>query len=196
MEIKNYSLSFGNRQLADRVDVAFSREKLNVVIGANGAGKTSFLDFLAGVGHKNASGIKVDMPSMTDVAYQLQHIHFFPTLTVAQTVGMYARLGSESSQMTSDTFTTIKREVLSKIRHTKMGQLSGGEQQIVLTYGQCLLDRHLYIFDEPTSGVDATNAEIILQMINDLIVRHQKVVVMTSHHLEQLKEFDVNLIQL
>ena len=196
MEIKNYSLSFGNRQLADQFNVAFSREKLNVVIGANGAGKTSFLDFVAGVGSKNASGTKVDMPKMSDIAYQLQHTHFFPTLTVAQTVGMYARLGSESSQMTSDTFTTIKREVLSKIRHTKMGQLSGGEQQIVLTYGQCLLDRHLYIFDEPTSGVDATNAEIILQMINDLIVRHQKVVVMTSHHLEQLKEFDVNLIQL
>lgn len=196
MEIKNYSLSFGNRQLADQFNVAFSREKLNVVIGANGAGKTSFLDFVAGVGSKNASGTKVDMPKMADIAYQLQHIHFFPTLTVAQTVGMYAQLGSESSQMTSGTFTTIKREVLSKIWHTKMGQLSGGEQQIVLTYGQCLLDRHLYIFDEPTSGVDATNAEIILQMINDLIVRHQKVVVMTSHHLEQLKEFDVNLIQL
>lgn len=196
MEIKNYSLSFGNRQLADQVDVVFSREKLNVVIGANGAGKTSFLDFVAGVGHKNASGIKVDIPSMTDVAYQLQHIHFFPTLTVAQTVEMYAQLGSESSQMASRTFTTIKREVLSKIWHTKMGQLSGGEQQIVLTYGQCLLDKQLYIFDEPTSGVDATNAETILQMINELVERHHKVVVMTSHHLEQLKKFDVNLIQL
>ena len=196
MEIKNYSLSFGNRQLADRVDVVFSREKLNVVIGANGAGKTSFLDFVAGVGHKNASGTKVDIPSMTDVTYQLQHIHFFPTLTVAQTVGMYAQLGSESSQMASRTFTTIKREVLSKIWHTKMGQLSGGEQQIVLTYGQCLLDKQLYIFDEPTSGVDATNAETILQMINELVERQHKVVVITSHHLEQLKEFDVNLIQL
>lgn len=196
MEIKNYSLSFGNRKLADQVDVVFSREKLNVVIGANGAGKTSFLDFVAGVGHKNANGTKVDIPSMVDVAYQLQHIHFFPTLTVAQTVGMYAQLGSESSQMASRTFATIKREVLSKIWHTKMGQLSGGEQQIVLTYGQCLLDKQLYIFDEPTSGVDATNAETILQMINELVERQHKVVVITSHHLEQLKEFDVNLIQL
>ncbi|WKY78476.1 AAA family ATPase [Leuconostoc lactis] len=196
MEIKNYSLSFGNRKLADQVDVVFSHEKFNVVIGANGAGKTSFLDFVAGVGHKNASGTKVDIPSMTDVAYQLQHIHFFPTLTVAQTVGMYAQLGSESSQMASRTFTTIKREVLSKIWHTKMGQLSGGEQQIVLTYGQCLLDKQLYIFDEPTSGVDAANAETILQMINELVERQHKVVVITSHHLEQLKNFDVNLIQL
>ena len=196
MEIKNYSLSFGNRQLADRVDVVFSREKLNVVIGGNGAGKTSFLDFVAGVGHENVNGTKVDIPNMTDVAYQLQHIHFFPTLTVAQTVEMYAQLGSESSQMSSRTFAMIKREVLSKIWHTKMGQLSGGEQQIVLTYGQCLLDKQLYIFDEPTSGVDATNAETILQMINELVEQQHKVVVITSHHLEQLKKFDVNLIQL
>ena len=109
---------------------------------------------------------------------------------------MYAQLGSESSQMSSRTFAMIKREVLSKFGTQKWGDLSGGEQQIVLTYGQCLLDKQLLYFRRANQWRYVTNAETILQMINELVERQHKVVVITSHYLEQLKEFDVNLIQL
>ncbi len=91
---------------------------------------------------------------------------------------------------------TVKKILLDPIWNTKMGQLSGGERQIVLTYGQCLLDKKVYIFDEPTSGVDETNAPIVLSMINDLVIDEHKIVIMTSHHSDQLKQFDLNLITL
>ena len=77
MEIKNYSVTFGNRQLSTNLDVSFSTSKMNIVMGANGAGKSTLLDFVAGVGPKGAVGEKVGIPSYKKIAYQLQQVHFF-----------------------------------------------------------------------------------------------------------------------
>ncbi|MBZ1509604.1 ATP-binding cassette domain-containing protein, partial [Leuconostoc mesenteroides] len=59
MEIKNYSVTFGKRQLSTNLNVSFSKSKMNIVMGANGAGKSTLLDFVAGVGPKGAVGEKV-----------------------------------------------------------------------------------------------------------------------------------------
>ncbi|WP_367366467.1 ATP-binding cassette domain-containing protein [Leuconostoc pseudomesenteroides] len=196
MEIKNYSVTFGSRQLSTNLDISFSSKKMNIIMGANGAGKSTLLDFIAGVGPDGAVGEKVGIPLYNKIAYQLQQVHFFPTLTVAQTIDFYSQLTNQPNSKTYENAKSVRNNLLSPIWHTKMGQLSGGERQIVLTYGQCLLDKEVYIFDEPTSGVDEKNAPVVLSMINDLIVNDHKIVIMTSHHSDQLKQFDLNLIAL
>ncbi|CAM3214968.1 ABC transporter ATP-binding protein [Leuconostoc rapi] len=196
MQIKNYSLRYVDRVLAQNFDVEFSNQAINVITGANGAGKTTLLDFIADVGPKAAKGDKINVPKQAEIAYQLQHIHFFTTLSVAQTITMYRQLGDPAVETQNPTFQIIKAQILDKIWHVEMGKLSGGERQMVLTYGQCLLDRKLYIFDEPTSGVDVDNTKIILNMIASLVQERQKLVIMTSHNLEQLAELPVNLIAL
>lgn len=50
MQIKKYSLHFGKRILAKNLDVILAEDKINIISGGNGVGKTTFLDFLAGVG--------------------------------------------------------------------------------------------------------------------------------------------------
>ena len=196
MEIKNYSVTFGKRQLSTNLNVSFSKSKMNIVMGANGAGKSTLLDFVAGVGPKGAVGEKVGIPSYKKIAYQLQRVHFFPTLTVAQTVEFYSKLTDKTKTRMYENAQMVRKNLLDPIWDTRMGQLSGGERQIVLTYGQCLLDKEVYIFDEPTSGVDETNAPVILSMINDLVMNEHKTVIMTSHHSDQLKQFYPNLITL
>lgn len=196
MQIKNYSLRYPDRVLAENFDAEFSNQVINVITGANGAGKTTLLDFIAGVGPKAAKGDKVNVPMQAEIAYQLQHIHFFTTLSVAQTITMYRQLGNLTIETQNPTFQMIKEQVLDKIWHVEMGKLSGGERQMVLTYGQCLLEKKLYIFDEPTSGVDVDNTKIILKMIASLVQKRQKLVIMTSHNLEQLADLPVRLIKL
>lgn len=196
MQVKNYSLTFGSRRLSTNLDISFSSNKMNIITGANGAGKSTLLDFIAGVGPKGAVGEKVEIPPYQKIAYQLQQVHFFPTLTVAQTIDFYSKLSNRSDSKSYENEKSVRNNLLSSIWHTKMGQLSGGERQIVLTYGQCLLDKEVYIFDEPTSGVDETNAPLVLSMINDLVLNDHKIVIMTSHHSEQLKKFNLNFIAL
>lgn len=115
---------------------------------------------------------------------------------MAQTIQMYQQLSGEAVENNEAIFQIIKREVLDKIWHVNMGQLSGGERQIILTYGQCLLDRELYVFDEPTSGVDVTNAKIIMKLINSLVQERQKLVILTTHNLEQLIDLPVRIINI
>ncbi|WP_220740589.1 ATP-binding cassette domain-containing protein [Leuconostoc miyukkimchii] len=196
MKIKNYGLRYGDRILANHLDIEFSNDLVNVIVGANGAGKTTLLDFIAGVGPAAASGEKIDVPDQRDVTYQLQHIHFFTTLRVGQIIAMYRQLGNSDVENQISGFEAIKNDVLAKIWQVEIGQLSGGERQMVLTYGQCLLERNLYIFDEPTSGVDVDNTKIILNMIASLVKERHKQVIMTTHHLEQLSDFPVHMIKI
>jgi len=196
MQIKKYSLCYGDRVLAQDFEVDFFNHVVNVLTGANGAGKTTLLDFIAGVGPKQAKGQKINVPKQQNIAYQLQHIHFFPTLSVGQTINMYRQIGNRSLEKSGSTFQTIKRQALDKIWSVKMGQLSGGERQMVLTYGQCLLEKELYIFDEPTSGVDVTNSKVILRMIASLVQEREKLVIMTSHNIEQLADLPVKMINI
>ena len=88
----------------------------------------------------------------------------------------------------------IYATVLKPLESIKMGQLSGGERRIVLTYGTCLLDRKLYLFDEPLSGVDPSNATLIMEMICSLAKK--SIVVMTTHQLGQLKNKEAKIIGL
>lgn len=196
MEVRNYSLRFGERQLADAINIKLTREQLNVVTGANGSGKSSLLDFMAGIGPKSAYGEKIDLPRSSEIAYQLQKTHFFPTLTVAQTIQMFRDLSHAAVESSDPVFQKLKSAVLDPIWSTQMGQLSGGEQQMVLTYGHCLLDKTLYLFDEPTSGVDVAHAQMMMQLIHRLVTERGKTVVLIAHHLAQLDGMVYNRIQL
>ncbi|CCF24983.1 ATP-binding cassette domain-containing protein [Leuconostoc citreum] len=195
MHISHYSAQYGHRVLARDFSMTLKPNVVNILIGANGSGKTTLLDFIAGVATTKVTGVKYDVPKPKQIAYQLQQVQFLPTLTVAQTLKMYQELGGKTTTFHDDVSELIS-PVLDHIWSTKMGQLSGGERQLVSTYGQFLLNRQLYIFDEPTSNVDSHNTEIILNLIEYLVLVRHKVVLITTHHPEQLADLPTHIITL
>ncbi|MGX7043041.1 ATP-binding cassette domain-containing protein [Leuconostoc holzapfelii] len=187
MEIQNYVFQIGKRQIVAPRNITFLPGKLNIITGANGSGKSSLLDFIAGVGSSATNGKKIDWPHTRTIAYQLQKTHFFPNLTVAQTIRLFRSLSYDVDTTEQPLLEAAKASILDPLASTPMGRLSGGEQQMVLTYGHCLLDKELYLFDEPMSGVDSAHAEVMLQLIDQLATARGKTVVMVTHHVEQLE---------
>jgi len=196
LEIKDLSFSYRHRQIFERLNILFSDEKVNVIIGPNGVGKTTLLDIIAGLHQKQVHMNLIDVPNHRSIAYQLQQIRFFPTLTVAQTIQMYQKIDHNGGSFPTSTMSKIKSVVLDAIQTEKLGNLSGGEKQIVLNYGTCLLNRELYIFDEPTSGVDLNNSQSILKMIASLSKEQHKKVIITSHQINQLEYIPAHFIVL
>ncbi|MBA1435082.1 ATP-binding cassette domain-containing protein [Bombilactobacillus bombi] len=185
MKIEQLNFSYQQKVIFQNLNIDFCNQAINVIIGSNGAGKTTLLDIIAGIYPKISHSQLFDFPSPKQIMYQLQRSAFFPTLTVAQTLELFSTMDSTIVAQTA-TMNFIKQK-LQPLLSTKMGQLSGGERQIVLIYGICLLERELYLFDEPISGIDVQNAALILQMLNDLVSERHKKVIMTLHQLEQLK---------
>ncbi|GAJ25538.1 ABC transporter ATP-binding protein [Liquorilactobacillus sucicola DSM 21376 = JCM 15457] len=192
MEIKHLSFSYKERSIYDDLNIKFRAGIPNIIIGPNGVGKTTLLDTLAHLNSPATYAALIDVPNANDVGYQLQRTFFYPTLTVKQTLTMYRKIDHAGGTAPTELMNKVYTAVLKPIETIKMGQLSGGERRIVLTYGTCLLERKMYLFDEPLSGVDPSNAALIMDIICSLAAEKQ--VVVTTHQLGQLKNKKAQII--
>ncbi|MFT8871654.1 MAG: ABC transporter ATP-binding protein [Sporolactobacillus sp.] len=164
---------------------------VNVLIGPNGAGKTTLLDLIAGT-------IRLRQPSIQDISprelvYQLQGVPILNTITGRQYVALL--LGADGRRAPSDpahAFTELtpdEKEKLADLWKREYGQMSPGERRWLMI--QCFVqyDRRLYLFDEPTAGVDRRHARLIAERINYLAEVKQRTVIYTTHLAADLAAF-------
>lgn len=162
-------------------------DRVNVLIGPNGVGKSTFLDTLSG--ELDASGHPTGTVLNT-VAYQTQDPGFLPTLTVRQTLNLYRELGSEPATPEIEQLLHL----LDPIIKQKRGSLSGGQWRLVDIAGTCLLNREMYLFDEPLSGIDQDNARIVVDALCSLVrtgknEENERTVVASLHDLALIPWF-------
>lgn len=75
------------------------------------------------------------------------------------------------------------------LRHSIVDTLSGGERRLLAVYGAMILDRSLYLFDEPTSELDEHNADLVFSLLTRL-AGSGKTVIVATHDLDRIRGLD------
>ncbi|ADU29428.1 AAA family ATPase [Evansella cellulosilytica] len=194
IEIKNLNFMYKNtsEKILDDMSLKFSSGKVNVIIGHNGSGKTTLLDILSGA--INRPSEVYNAPPQKDIVYQLQGVLFPLSLKGKDYVRIYINT-DHKKKSNNDLYNTLleecindrERYMLKKLWHLPFGAMSVGERRWLTTISICLLDRALYIFDEPTSGVDPEARVNILRRIDKLSSIDDKLIVLTTHTLHEFK---------
>jgi len=191
MKIENFSYQLPDgRQLFDHLSATFEPGKINILLGVNGVGKTTLLDFIAGVSERHNLPF-TNFPLMNQVAYQMQGAPFTGTATVAETIQMMVDLDQPDGRFESEQLPAI----LQPIAQTHFRDLSGGQRRLVTLIGVCQLKRELYLFDEPESGLDVKVAVNVIDQISQLAARG-KTIIMTTHQFRNLPTENVRLLVL
>jgi branched-chain amino acid transport system ATP-binding protein len=179
LTVDNVDLFYGDAQALDGVSLTVEEGAIVAIVGANGAGKTSLIQTIAGM-HRPARGHIVFRGA--DIAGWPSHRvgnlgigqvaegrQIFPTLTVGENLdigAMLPRARGASSRNRDRVFALFP--ILAERSAQPAGTLSGGEQQM-LAIGRCLMGSPEFVmFDEPSLGLAPTIVQAVLKSIQEL----------------------------
>ncbi|MBP1970653.1 ABC-2 type transport system ATP-binding protein [Virgibacillus natechei] len=177
------------------ITTAFYQDKLNVIVGLNGAGKTTLLDVITGVHTVNGFTPPFEEG---EIVYQLQGIFMPNVLKGRDVVRLILKSDSTSPfKVLKDHFVQDladrEKEMLDQLWDRKIGDMSVGERRWLLIRSISQLNRKLYIFDEPTAGIDPDARTYIMEALSKLVQKRNTLVIMSTHILHELEYINCHI---
>ncbi|MGE5641241.1 MAG: ABC transporter ATP-binding protein [Clostridia bacterium] len=151
----------GRYHILQGVDFAVPRGELTMLLGRNGAGKTTCLRTIMGLWRASSGTIEFDGRQIASLAtpdvarlgvgYVPESMGIFAGLTVRENLLLAARNGPPDEARLEWIFRFF--EALKKFWHLPAGNLSGGQKQMLAIARAIVEPRRLVLIDEPTKGL-------------------------------------------
>lgn len=174
-------------------DVSFelNEGEFIVILGASGAGKTTLLNLLGGMDRATSGEIIIDGKNITkfkkkelanyrrnDVGFVFQFYNLMPNLTALENVEIAVEICSNHL----DPKTVLEEVGLADRLNNFPAELSGGEQQRVSIARAIAKNPKLILCDEPTGALDYVTGKKILQLLQDLSRKGNKLIIVVTHN--------------
>lgn len=195
VEARGLSRRFGTHVALETLDLRIARGEAFGLLGANGAGKTTFIRLVTGVLLPSSGQLQVDgfspATEPSEVRRRLGYVaetsRIYPDLRVRSFLrfagGARDLVGSELEAAVER---VIDRFHLEEVAGRWIGQLSKGFQQRVSLAQAFLHDPPLLIVDEPTSGLDPLQQEEVREVLRALRGNHT--LILCTHDLTEARE--------
>lgn len=200
LKIENLSIVYGTRRVLSGVSLAVAEGSLTAVIGPNGAGKSSFMRAVLGLiphgGRIFLNGADLASLDRRDVArtvsYLPQDSSVRSALNVLEVVllGRLESLGwhPPASELEA-AYEALESLGLAEFANRRIGELSGGQRQMVFVAQALARGPRLLLLDEPTSALDVRHQLEILETIRTIARRQRLAVVIAVHDLNLAARF-------
>lgn len=193
IQLKNVSFNYGKKVIIKEADVNIKKNKITIVVGPNGCGKTTLLKIISGLLPKKTGDIFIDGKDINDYKRNeiAKKISFMPQMrhTPDMTVNdflmcaRYPYMGINKSPSEAD-ITAVNNAItstnLSTYAHKNLKKLSGGERQKVYFAMTLAQNTDIILMDEPTTYLDMDKQYEILDLIKRM---KNKTIVMVMHDL-------------
>jgi ABC-type multidrug transport system ATPase subunit len=179
IKLNSLSKTFGDKNILDNVNFAFDKNKIYILNGESGIGKTSLLNVIYGY-DKEYSGECVLTNENTKIAYLFQDNLLFNNLTVFDNLKLSCLPNRTVTEVKDNEIHWALDKVGLKNFSEKMVQtLSGGEKQRVKLAQILLSNPDLILLDEPVSNLDKDSIEKICDIID--FMAQNRTVIIVSH---------------
>ena len=206
-------LKFGynkDRLVLDDINFSIESGSINILLGLNGSGKTTLIKLLAGlyepacgeilVGERNLKSIPIRERSKI-LSYVAQASNLIDDFTVKDYLlfGKVNKMNFYQSPKQKDIENV--EEYAEKFGITgflpkKLGELSGGERQIISICAAVIQDTKIIILDEPTSALDIKNQHKGLSLLKEISLKEDKAIILSSHNPNHALYLDSNVFLL
>lgn len=183
-------------------DISFDISKGNIfgLLGPNGAGKTTLLRMITGIFYPDEGEIFLNgepfvaTKDISQIGYMPEERGLYKKMKIGEQILYLAQLrGMSYSEARRKALFWIKRFELTSWWDKKVGDLSKGMQQKVQFISTILHEPRLLILDEPFSGLDPINTNLIKEEIFEL-ARKGTTIIFSTHRMEQVEEICRNIV--
>ncbi|KJR85892.1 ABC transporter (Adp1) [Sporothrix schenckii 1099-18] len=200
LHFENVSYSLNGKKILNNIQGLARPGEVMAIMGASGAGKTTFLDILARKNKRGdvsgdffVNGEKVSNQDFKNVVgFVDQEDTMLPTLTVHETIlnSALLRLPRDMSRSAKEqrVYDVEKQLGIHHIRDSLIGSeeghgrgISGGEKRRVGIACELVTSPSILFLDEPTSGLDAYNAYNVIECLVTLAKTYNRTVIFTIH---------------
>lgn len=189
LEIKNLCKAFGTVKAVDNASFAVPEGSVFGLIGRNGAGKTTTIRMMMNIiipdsGEIIFRGTKVGQEFRNKVGYLPEERGLYKKMNVLDTILYFAELKGKSGRAIHKKANEyLRRFELYDRRNSKVQDLSKGNQQKIQFIATILHDPEFIILDEPFSGMDPINTNLLKEVILEE-KQKGKVIIFSTHLME------------
>ena len=192
LEVKKLSKTFGNLKAVNEASFNVPEGSIFGLIGRNGAGKTTTIRMMMNIympdsGDVILRGASVGQDFKNKVGYLPEERGLYKKMKVLETLLFFAELKGKSGKMVQRKAKEyLERFDLKDRMNSKVEDLSKGNQQKVQFISTILHDPEFLILDEPFSGLDPINTNLLKEII--LEKKSERKVIIFSTHLMDFAE--------
>lgn len=218
---QDLTIRFGGHVAVNAVTCSFEPGTLTAIVGPNGAGKTTYFNLISGqlkassgtvtLGGRDLSGASASQRTRAGLGRAFQLTNLFPRLTVLENVRLAvqaARAGahhrglnlwsiwSDHKDLTARADAILSDVAMKDKESELVANLPHGDQRKLEVALLMALEPQVFMFDEPTAGMNAAEAPVILNLIRKLKADRSKTILLVEHKMDVVRELADRIIVL
>lgn len=197
LDLNNIYKSFGEKQVLTGISLKAKSGEAFGLLGRNGAGKTTTIRILMNVFPANSGEVLVDGKpinySKVGIGYLPEERGLYPKKPIIEQLVYFAQLkGMKYAPAVKSIDKWLERLGMSEYRNKRLDTLSKGNQQKIQLITALAHNPDIVILDEPFSGLDPVNAQLLKDVVKEEISKG-KIVLFSSHQMNYIEEFCDNI---
>ena len=198
LKVENVSKHFGNKLAVDNISFEINEPGVFGLLGTNGAGKSTTIRMILGILKKDSGNItwngKTVERKNINFGYLPEERGIYPKTKIYEQLLFFAELkGMKKEQATKEVDYWMGRLKVEEYKNMLAEKLSKGNQQKIQFIISILHNPELIVLDEPFSGLDPVNTEMLREVILELVEKG-KYIVMSSHQMTSIEEFCKDIV--
>ncbi len=199
LKVENITKYYNKNKAVDNLSFTVEKGEIFGLLGENGAGKTTTFRIILGLinassGNVTLDGKKIDYSLTDKIGYVTEERSLLTKMTVKDQILLYGVLkGMSEDNILKEMRKWLKKFQILDYENRKIKELSKGNQQKIQFIAAVINKPKLLILDEPFSGLDPINVEMLKKAIIELQETGCSII-FSSHQMEQIEDFCEKLV--
>lgn len=194
IKIKDLTYSYNGTPVIANLSFSFLSSKIYMITGENGSGKTTLLRIILGILKPKSGYIQFEEKAV--ISYLPDHNGLYEDLSITDNIKFRLALYKQSfNAIQNEYYSLLNRYHLYDKKDEPISSLSLGMKKKAAIIATILVNANVYVFDEPTGGVDHEAKIEIISLFKSMNLK-QKYILIVTHDEELLSQIPSVLLKM